>query len=258
MQEISPKSISLFNRFLRFPFIVVLRKYILLFILPLLFFLTNLVGLWNIRNIDIHLKNESYLKEEEVLLSLDSVLGENIFLVSPGEIESLVMKSSGFVNDVYVEKNIPFTLKIDVKEYTPRYVGYYSDKCVLFSEEGQLILEVCKDCENSCVQDSSEYSPIYISSDAMLENNKRLIFSNEIERIGEVLKKFGFFVSTISIDNGTTFVGSDDGHTFIFDITDDLDIQLGRLYLIGQKINSESMEFKSLDLRFDRPVMKLE
>ncbi len=254
----STKSMSFFNKVLRFPLIVFIRRYILLFVIPLLFLFTNLVGLWDIRNIDIHLKKESYLKEEEILFSLDSVLGENIFLVSPGEIESLVMKSSGFVSDVYVEKNIPFTIKIDVKEYTPRYVGYYSEKCVLFSEEGKLILEVCNDCESSCVQDSSVYSPIYISSDAILENNGRLIFSNEIERIGGVLKKFGFFVSSIAIDNGTTFVESDDGHTFVFDITDDLDIQLGRLYLIGQKINSESMEFKSLDLRFDRPVMKLE
>ncbi|KKP81665.1 MAG: hypothetical protein UR84_C0019G0015, partial [candidate division WS6 bacterium GW2011_GWD1_35_594] len=57
--------------------------------------------------------------------------------------------------------------------------------------------------------------------------------------------------------DGIATIMDTDGHIFVFDITYDLDTQLGRMYLVGEKINTDLIEFKSLDLRFERPVMRL-
>lgn len=257
MQEMSPIKTSFINRLQRLPVIVFVKKYFVVFLIIFLLFLSNVFGFWNVKNIDIDLKEDSYINEDEVLVSLQKILGSNIFLVSPSDVKSVVSSKHGFVKDVVVEKKIPNTLRLVVDEYVPKYVGYYQDKCVLFSKEGSNIKEICKDCESSCKEESSIYYPVYISSDAILENNRRLIFSSELEEISSVLNDYGYFMSSVDIKSGITSVECDDGHSFVFDITDDLDIQLGRMFLVGQKINNESMDFKSLDLRFERPVMKL-
>lgn len=257
MQEMSPIKTSFLNRLQRLPIIVFVKKYFVAFLVILLFLLSNLFGIWNVKNMDIDLKKGSYIKEEDIYLSLKDVLGSNIFFVPPEDVKKAVTSKQGFVKDVVVEKKIPNTLRLVVKEYVPKYVGYYQSKCVLFSEEGVNIKEICKDCESSCKEESSIYSPVYISSDAILENNMKLIFSSELEGISNVLNEYGYFMSSVDIKSGITSIECDDGHSFVFDITDDLDIQLGRMFLVGQKINNESMDFKSLDLRFERPVMKL-
>ncbi len=43
---------------------------------------------------------------------------------------------------------------------------------------------------------------------------------------------------------------------FRFTISADIDIQLKRFIVVAGKINSEEMDFSSLDLRFERPVMR--
>ena len=43
----------------------------------------------------------------------------------------------------------------------------------------------------------------------------------------------------------------------IIEINQDYMIQASKLYLVLEKANIDGIEYKSLDLRFERPVMKL-
>jgi len=90
-----------------------------------------------------------------------------------------------------------------------------------------------------------------------LENEKRLIYQVEISNVLEILKIFGYEISSINISNGIANFESTDSHIFVFDISENLETQLNRVYIVGKKINDENMNFRSLDLRFERPVMKL-
>ncbi len=107
------------------------------------------------------------------------------------------------------------------------------------------------------MESATEYSAVFVLSDATLENSKRLILYSEFNDILKVLDTFGYEITSIDIVEGISTFKSSNENIFIFDITNDLDIQLSRMYLVGQKINSENIIFKSLDLRFVRPVMTL-
>lgn len=252
MQVSNSKSYAFLNRLSRVSVIVFLRKYSPVFIVLLLFVLSNVFGLWNVRNIQFELKEESNINPLELEEKISSFKGENIFLLTPSEVKETLFEENGYIKDAYVEKKIPSTLNIKIEEYIPLYIGYSSERCVLYSSEGTRISEICKECLDECTDESL----ISISSNSLLESGKRLIYIDEIQKISKLLDTFGFNIEKIEIEEGVSIFTATD-HTFTFDMSYNLDIQLNRMYLVGQKINSESMEFSSLDLRFERPVMKL-
>ncbi len=257
MEISSQRKEAIVNRIKRISVVVFIKKYIIFFILLLILLISLLLGFWNVREIQFSLEEESY--SEELLLneSVEDIKGKNIFLVSPLELEKKLMKENGFVKKVYIEKRVPSKIFIRVQEYTPAYIGYSSNRCVLFSQEGVHIKEICKDCLEGCMESATEYSAVFVLSDATLENSKRLILYSEFNDILKVLDTFGYEITSIDIVEGISTFKSSNENIFIFDITNDLDIQLSRMYLVGQKINSENIIFKSLDLRFVRPVMTL-
>ena len=251
------KTQAIVNKINRFSPIVFFKKYLLLFLLLLLFFLSNILGFWNVREIQFDLKEKTNVDILSLQNSTEEIKGRNIFFVSPSEVQSLLNSQNGFVKRIYVEKRIPFTLYIQIEEYEPKFLGYASERCTLFSSEGVRISEICKECEDECKENLDRYSSIYISSNASLENEKRLIYQVEISNVLEILKIFGYEISSINISNGIANFESTDSHIFVFDISENLETQLNRVYIVGKKINDENMNFRSLDLRFERPVMKL-
>lgn len=258
MQESHSKTKTIVNKISRFSPVVFIRRYVFLFILLIIIFFSFLLGLWNVRNIEFELPEDSYTDINKLKESADSVKGKNIFLISVDELESKLKEKNGFVKRITVEKRIPFTLHVLVDEYTPSFMGYSSEKCVLFSREGVHLKELCTECSEECIQYLNEYSSMYITSNSALEGNGKLIYAEEIGDILKILSTFGYSIKSLSINDGIATFEDFNGHTFTFDITENLNIQLNRVYIVGKKINSESMEFKSLDLRFDRPVMRLE
>jgi hypothetical protein len=258
MQESFSKTRSIVNRIGRFSPVVFIRRYIYVFIILFILILTNVFGLWNVRRVEFELPENSYTNINKLEESSNSVKGMNIFFVSVGEVSNILKDGNGFVKRITVEKKIPFTLHILVEEYEPTFIGYSSSRCVLFSEEGGRIEELCTDCSEECSTYLDVYPAIHVTSTAALESDNRLIFREEIADILDILSVFGFNIKSISIEDGISTLTSLDDHIFVFDLSDDLSTQLNRMYIVGKKINSDSMEFKSLDLRFERPVMRLE
>ena len=257
MEISSQRKEAIVNRIKRISLVVFIKKYIVFFLLLLILVLSLSFGFWNVREIEFSLQEGSNSKELTLNESVESVKGKNIFLVSPLELEESVMKENSFVKKIYVEKRVPFKIYIRVQEYIPAYIGYSSNRCVLFSQEGVNIKEICKECLESCMESIAEYSAVFVLSDATLESSKKLIFYSEFNDILKVLDTFGYEIDSIEIVEGISTFKSSNENLFIFDLTNSLDIQLSRMYLVGQKINSENMVFKSLDLRFVRPVMRL-
>ncbi|MGI6423032.1 MAG: cell division protein FtsQ/DivIB [Candidatus Dojkabacteria bacterium] len=232
---------------------IFLKRYSLPFLILLFFILSNIFGLWNVRNIQFSTKEGSNVNLENLSKRVEKFKGKNIFLLSSKLVEEDISKEKGYVKKIYVEKKIPFTLEIKVDEYIPLYMGYSAERCILFSSEGTRIEQVCTECLDTCRSEGY----ISIQSNAFLESNNRLIFVEEIKDIEKLLSTFGYSVSSITLDEGVSRFTSEDGKIFTFDISFDLDLQLSRMYLVGQKINDENIEFASLDLRFERPVMRL-
>lgn len=255
--ELKTKNIELINRIKRIQIVVFLKKFSWFFILSLVFYLTILLGVWNVKHVEF---NESSLLNSDKNKLTESVsifLGEIIFLIKPSDVEGKIMESNKFVKRVFLEKKIPNKFVLTIEEHTPMYATYSLEKCSLFSSEGEKVIQVCEECSDSCRDDVSIWSPVYIESTNGMESSDNLIYYEEVRDILNVLNTFGYEIMYINIENGITTLKTEDEKIFTFDISSNLDLQLSRMYLVGQKINEESIVFKSLDLRFERPVMRL-
>ncbi len=254
MRKSIQRNEAVINRIRRVPFVVFLKKILPVIIFLLLLFLSFVFGLWNVRSfeyIDSELRNVS---TEELDSYLSEYIGRNIFLIKPIDIQKSILEGNGYVREVQVKKVLPSKLRITIKEFTPLYIGYSSDVCLLFADTGEEIAQICSECKQECTGNETEL--VTITSESILENNGKLIFYMEIYRIQKVLSVFNYQIVGIQINDGIAIFSDLEGHTFLFDISYELEEQLARMYLVGQKIDMDIMKFKSLDLRFERPVMK--
>lgn len=243
------------NKVKRTPAIIFLRSILPFIIIVVVIIITFLAGVWNIKRIEY---NESELSNVSVIqldTYLSEFMGKNIFTVNPDDIKSVLINSNGYIKNVYIKKVLPSKLSIKVEEFVPLYIGYSSDRCLLFSDTGNLIFEICTNCEQECLANEENNGKIYIKSTSILESEKKLIYFNEISKVQKVLSEFGFFIVEIDIDNGVVEFTDEEGKIFVFDLSNDLDTQLARMYAVGGKINEELIKFSRLDLRFKRPVM---
>lgn len=252
---ISNEQERIINKVKRFSLVVTLRKIMPFVSILGIFFLSTILGVWNVQSIEY--EKDSLINVDNIKLdeSLNIFLGKNIFLVDVHSIEDEVELKNTFVKRVEVDKVIPNKLKVTIEEYVPRYGFIFSNKCNLYAQEGVKIHEVCEDCVNECKVLSQEWKSIYIQSDDSLDSNGVFMYSEEIGNIINVLLEFGYVISEIEIEDGVTTLKTGEKQ-FVFDVNEDLDTQLARMYLVGKKINSDSIEFETLDLRFDRPVLK--
>lgn len=248
-------NITLVNRIKRTAVVIFLRKISWILILISILLISFLLGVWNIQSFEYVNSNKVYVNDIDTYVS--EYIGSNIFLIQPKDIENDILSSNSYVKSVNIEKILPNKILVTVNEYIPKYVGYFSNRCVLFSIEGKELEEYCKDCENECLEHSNILNSIYIKSDTLLSSESKLIFLDEISSISALLYEFGYDIKSVDISQGVTVIQDTFDHSFTFDITYDLDTQLSRLYLVGEKINAQEINFSSVDLRFERPVMKL-
>lgn len=257
MEKRIQKTDVVVNKVKRIPIVIFLKRIFPLIVLVLVVSITFLLGVWNLKRFEFNTDDLKYTNVNDLESSLSIFVGKNIFSIQPSDIVKTLVESNGYLRDATVEKILPNKLKIVVKENAPMYVGYSSEKCILFSEVGKKIFEICTECKEECIADSKSDGYISIMSENYLENENRLIYYEEISKIQKLLSTFMYNIYSIGINDGIAVVKDTDEHEFTFDISNDLDTQLARMYLVGQKIDSDMINFRSLDLRFERPVMEL-
>ncbi len=257
MQEISRKKHVVINRVKRVPLVVSLRRFTPFLIFLFIVFLSFVLGIWNIRNFQYGDSKLENVSKEDLDLYLSEFKGKNIFLLRPIEVVDTLYLSNGYIKDVTVKKILPSTLSISIEEFLPFYIGYSSNSCLLFANTGSLIKEICKDCEQECKEEIETTNMVYINSDSVLESNDKLIFFEEIYKVEKLLSEFNYQISNLSIEEGIAIFKDTQGHTFTFDLSNQLDVQLARMYLVGTKINKDMIQYTTLDLRFERPVMNI-
>jgi len=242
------------NKVRRTTVIVFFKKILPLIIFLILFSLSIILGFWNVRTFEYEgLTNVSKVELDSYL---EEFKNENIFLLSPQQIQKKIIDSNGFIENVYVKKVMPSKVVVRVDEYIPYYIGYSSDICILFSKGGFAIKRLCEECEDTCFEDQ-EFSLVNIKSDQNLESNRELIFYEEFDSLLTLFGEFGYTITEINMKEGIVEIIDIENHLFIFDITYDLETQLARWYLVAKKIDNDMIQFDSIDMRFERPVMEL-
>lgn len=255
------------DKLLRFKPITFIKKYIFVFLFILFAILSTVFGLWNIRkyqvtnisgeDIDINVETliESYIQQ--------NVLGKNYFLLSAKSIEDDMVSKISYLEDISITKILPNNFDLIVHIYKPELVAILKEgKCYLLCEDGYVLEHLCVDAEEGCCKSYTEMNQLYTLTASMfdiskLENGKeKLLYMDNISKVIKTIKSVGYGISGISVTEELLDIKTSENRLLRFSFNQDLDIQLSRFIVVVGKIKSDNMTFKSLDLRFERPVMK--
>lgn len=243
----SELKISLYRKLCRKKWFQIARPIIVVGIVVLLIYILTVLGVFQIKKFE----NSNELKHTQDLSVLTSqYIGQGYFALNLNELEQDIQKSDKYVKSVSAEKVFPNKVRLVIQEYEPMSCLEYKDVCYIFSQEGLILQEMI------------EYEDCFLENGIKLTTNQniiaegRLIFDKELLEIVLVLKKFGWEVSNVNFKENVLEIG-DGQKVAVIEINQEYMTQLSKLYLILEKVNIEGIEYESLDLRFERPVMKL-
>ena len=198
---------------------------------------------------------ETYIKEK--------IIGENFFEIYSNTTENDILKNVSYVKTVKIEKSIRNKVILFVEIYKPKSVAYVkSNKCYLLSSEGIVLEELCSEGDTACCTEYSTTNNLYFfsSSDVDIaeiqDEKKKLLVMEDIDKIVMIIETFGYSIKNITLDNNLIEITDTQNHISKFSISYDIDTQLQRYYAVMGKIKNDSISFTSLDVRFERPVMK--
>jgi len=267
MQKHSKKFIK--ERLSRSKVIIFFKRNSIAIIIILLVILSFLLGFWNIQKYEIYSIDGGEISpkvEQMVQEYLDrNVIGKNYFKIYTETLEKEVENNISYINNVEIRKNIPDTLVLFVEEYIPKLtVKTQSSKCYLLSENGVVLEELCKDStEADCCLNYSSANGKYMfkALDTEVVKNgqekTKLLIMGDVKDIIKVIEVFNIDIQEISLEKNVLKITDVDGRVIVFSMNDDIQVQLERFYLVMSKIRKDSTNFDSIDVRFERPVMKI-
>jgi hypothetical protein len=219
---------------------------IIILIIAVIYFLT-IIGVFKIKKIEV----ENELKYMQNINQItNQYIGKGYFSLNLENLEKDIKEGRRYVKNVSAEKIFPNKILLDIEEYKPMFFLEYKNICYIFSEEG-IVLEEETEYEK-CSLDSG----ILLTADTNILAEDKLIFDKELYEIVKVLEEFGWDIKTIILKENVLEV-TDNDKKIIIEINQEYEEQLSKLYLVLEKVNIEGIEYKSLDLRFERPVMEL-
>ena len=272
-----PKSF-LKEKIMRFKIVVFVRKNIFVFSILSLFLLSLLLGIWNIKRYEV-----VDMDGEDVGIDVEQEIGEyfdnniflhNYFIFSPKQYQESMYSEIANLKSVRIEKIIPNKIILFVQTHTPKYVADINpEECFVLSPEGFVLEVLSKEgpevaegeerevLEGLCVEYAQRNNLALFSSNnveiSVLNDKKRkLLLMEDINKVVEVIEAFKYEVVNITLENDILKVVEVEGRLFTFSMAEDLDNQLKRYIIVVGKIKNDLLEFASLDVRFERPVMK--
>jgi cell division septal protein FtsQ len=254
------------DRILRFkPVCFIKNNWLVLAVLSILG-LTFLFHVWNIRSYNLT-DSDGLVIPSNVSAPIDkymqdNLIGKDYFSFSTNTYEKDMEKSLSYVKSVTIEKVVPNKLEVFVSIYQPATAAYIKgESCYLLSEEGYELDQICSnDTQNCCTKYASDHN-IYLfsSSDVDISSEtgkKQLLIMSDISKISKTIEVYKYEISKISLNDSVIEVDLNSGQSFSFSMSEDIDTQLERFIAVANKIKSDNLEFKSIDFRFERPVLK--
>ena len=243
----SEVKISFYKKLCRKKWFKIARPIIIILLIVLVIYLLTILGVFKIKNIEVG--NElKYVTNIEQITNRYKGLG--YFSLDLENLEEEIQNSSKYVKSVKTEKIFPNKILLEVEEYNPELYMEYKDVCYIFSQEG-LILEELAEYEKCHLENG-----ISVKSSQNILADGKLIFGTEVDEIVKVLEEFGWSVTKLTFEKNVLQI-TDGEKAIILEINEEYDNQLARMYLVLEKVNIDNIEYKSIDLRFERPVMEL-
>lgn len=243
----SDVKISFYKKLSRKKWFKIAKPILFIMITMLIAYILFLVGVFQIKKIEPNMELTNANIEEVT----NQYLGQEYFSLNLANLEKDILNTDRYVKSVRAEKVFPNTVRLKMEEYEPMSYLEYKGVCYILSKEG-VILEEETEYEECILENGIE-----LNSKQNILTENRLIFDTELLEIVTLLEKFDWEITAVNFKENLLEFSSHDQKTVIVEINQEYETQLSELYLILEKVNIEGIEYKSLDLRFERPVMKL-
>ena len=244
----SEVKISFYKKLCRKKWFKIVRPIIIVGLIVLLIYILTILGILKIKEIELDTKLEYVQNLSQIT---NQYKGEGYFSLNLEELENDIRNSDKYVKKVSAEKIFPNKIVLKIEENQPLYYLEYKEICYILSQEG-LILE-----------ENLEYDECLLEKGILLESKEniladnRVIFDLELYEVVKILEEFGWEISKVEFQKNVMSVRDAD-RTITIEVNQEYEDQLSKLYLVLEKANIESIDYKSLDLRYQRPVMELQ
>ncbi len=204
---------------------------------------------------EIEVNDLEYLNPDEIIVDFEPLKGENFFLADLSVLRSEVIKKYPFVERIYTEKVFPNRVIVNIKEKEPFIIVTNDQGSYILDKEGFVLLE----------GEANFLTQNYVVKEVVGEDLNNIEFvintqsnfynASKIYEVLKVLDYYGHSSSKILLDGQNIELLTSSNRTFVFSLLDDLETQFKRLIIILKKLDSEEISFKTLDLRYNRPVL---
>jgi cell division septal protein FtsQ len=239
--------ISFYKKLCRKKWFRILRPILVAGLLVLVVYILTIIGVFKIK--EIELENElEYVGN--ITKVTNQYLGKGYFSLNLEQLEGDIQSYDNYVKEVKAEKIFPNSINILIQEYEPQYYFENKEVCYIISQEG-LLLE-----ENAEYEECSLEGGILIQAQDTILAEGKLIFDLELYKAVKILKEFGWEISKVEFQKNVMHI-FDNEKSITIEVNQEYEDQLSKLYLVLEKANIEGIEYKSVDLRYQRPVMEI-
>lgn len=186
-------------------------------------------------------------------IGLSKLKNKNLLFISRSAVEKILKNDNPLIKDILITKIFPSTLKISLSLYQPTAVLEGADVYFYLAEDGRIILK-SKRMETTIpiihyYQRLNSFS--YPVGDWI--SNKDLMMALYFLRAASDL---GFLAERVDIGGDDMIVFKKGEKEIFFTTGKDEKTQKYELEQIIKQFRIEGREFKSLDLRFDKPIIR--
>jgi hypothetical protein len=257
------------ERLSRFKPVVFIKKNLPIFIFIILFLLSLLFHIWDIKKYDIYDISGTPADTGVSKLVSDyldkNVLGKNFFFINSVSLSDELARNISYINYVNISKLVPNRLVIMLDLFSPKFVALIgTEKCSLLSLEGIVLEELClesEDIKNCCTEYVKDTPYSFFKSEEMdfadITSGKRsLLVIDTISKMIKIVESFGGSIKEVYLEQNIIDIIDEEGRVSRFSLSDNLTTQLARYFVVMRKIRQDEMKYSIIDVRFERPVVK--
>lgn len=188
------------------------------------------------------------------LEGIENFYGQNLLLINTSELKQNILVRNPFISTVHVTKKYPASLILQVTKTSPQAKLITNQGHFILDGKGKIILRSKQDISN--LPKLNYYQKLDFSSFSVGEYINLKDITTSLHFLKKV-EELGFSAVSIDISSPDMIrLHLTDGH-LIFTSQKSVEIQNYQLEKLIYQLKIEGKKFIFIDLRFDKPVVKL-
>jgi len=201
----------------------------------------------------------SYIDSELLEYYLESKFnGISYYKLDEEKVKNSITSYTPYVKDITISKLFPSSVKILIIEKKPILTVRSGSRCGVIDDAGLCLNKISEDftCEDLAKLTSTKI----LQADSLQLSfaiNKPISFydTDLILMTTQMIEQSGYSIESYTYTDETYSFNIESGQQIIFTSLESFELQQKRMLISLSEIDSRKMDFKILDVRYDRPVI---